>query len=89
MTATTHHANAREVSPGIWDVARPMRDSSPWHRWKQERACGKATGHCWHPESLIGWWCCMCSAGDDGMPSRECVYCYIAQKQQRTEGSGW
>lgn len=36
MTAPTiHHRTTREVSPGVQDIARPLRDSSPWQRWKQ------------------------------------------------------
>jgi hypothetical protein len=71
----THHASKRQVAPGIWDYARPLRNTSWWHRRKQERACRKTTGHCWHPDGLIGWWCCMCSADTDGMPPQNCVHC--------------
>jgi hypothetical protein len=78
MTAAIHHRTAREIAPGVWDVARPLRDTSLWHRWKQERACRKATGHCWHPEALIDWFCCLCGADTDGMPPQECVHCRAA-----------
>ena len=74
MTQVVHHQTTREVA-GTWEVARPLRDSSPWHRFKQERACRQATNHCFHPEGLIDWWCCMCSAETDGMPPQECVHC--------------
>lgn len=70
-----HHAVVRRVAPGVTEVVRPLRDTSWWHRWRQERACRRATGHCWHPEDLIGWWCCMCSGETDGMPKQECGYC--------------
>jgi hypothetical protein len=60
---------------GHWTVARPLHDSSWWHRVWQERACRKSTGHCWHPEAMIDWWCCMCSAEIDGLPPQRCRYC--------------
>lgn len=41
----------------------------------QQRSCRLATGHCWHPEALIDWWCCMCPAETDGMPPQECTVC--------------
>jgi hypothetical protein len=75
MTQALHHTNAREVAPGVWEVAKPLRDSSFWHRGVQERACRKATGHCFHPEDLIGWFCCLCAAETDGMPKQECALC--------------
>jgi hypothetical protein len=73
-----HHAVSTRSPEGAVYVARPLRDTSWWHRWKQERACRKGTGHCWHPEGLIDWWCCMCSAETDGMPEQECVHCLKA-----------
>jgi hypothetical protein len=75
VTTVTHHANLREVLPGQWVPARPLRDTSVLHRWRQERACRQQIGHCWHPEDLIGWWCCLCSAETDGMPAHNCRYC--------------
>ncbi len=70
-----HHQNLRRVSPGVSEVARPLRDTSWWHRWEAERACRKAYGHCWHPDGFVEWWCCMCSGETDGMPPQECVFC--------------
>jgi hypothetical protein len=59
------------------EVARPLRDSSWWHRWRQERACRKATGHCWHADEMgmIGWFCCCCGGETDGMPPQRCIHC--------------
>lgn len=73
-----HHTVKRKVG-GVLVVVRPLRDSSPWHRWKQERACRRDLGHCWHPESLIGWWCCECSAEIDGMPPQNCSFCLVEE----------
>jgi hypothetical protein len=71
-----HHATRAEVAPGIWDVARPIRDTSRPHRWRQERACRKALGHCWHPaDGMIAWFCCACGADEDGMPPQRCRIC--------------
>ena len=56
---------------GLWVVAQPMRDSSWWHRRKQERACHRVHGgHWWHPisGSLIDWFCCRCGKVTDGLP---------------------
>jgi hypothetical protein len=54
---------------GVMFPAKPLRDSSPWHRWKQQRACYKAGGHWWHPaDAMIAWFCCRCGAERDGMP---------------------
>jgi hypothetical protein len=50
--------------------------SSWWRRRKQERACGRATNHCWHPVGpMTGWFCCMCSADIEGMPPHKCTHC--------------
>lgn len=73
-----HHRVRREVAPGVWEVARPLRDTSWWHRRKQERACRKTLGHCWHPAGFVDWWCCECSAETDGMPAQECKICVRA-----------
>ncbi|MGX6604812.1 hypothetical protein ACWKSP_22190 [Micromonosporaceae bacterium Da 78-11] len=27
------------MATNAWDVAKPLRDSSPWHRWKRARVC--------------------------------------------------
>jgi hypothetical protein len=70
-----HHRTRREVAPGVWEIARPLRDTSWWHQWKRQRRCRRETGHCWHPEGLIDWWCCLCSGETDGMPPQECVHC--------------
>lgn len=69
-----HHTVKHEVG-GVWVVSRPLRDTSWWQRRKQERACRRRFGHCWHPEDLVGWWCCLCSAETDGMPPQRCAYC--------------
>lgn len=74
----SHHRQRREVAPGVWEIARPLRDTSWWHRWRAERACRKATGHCWHPDGFVDWWCCMCSADTDGMPEHRCTHCLTA-----------
>lgn len=79
-----HHSVKREVVPGVWEVARPLRDTSRWHRWRQERACRKTTGHCWHPDGFVDWFCCMCSANTDGMPPQRCVHC--AEPEDVTHG---
>lgn len=71
----SHHRVKVRSAAGTLEVARPLRDTSWWHRWRQERACRKATGHCWHPDGFVDWWCCMCSAGTDGMPPQRCVHC--------------
>jgi hypothetical protein len=75
MTQSLHHANAREVAPGLWQVAKPLRDTSPLHRWNRERACLKSLGHCWHPEDMIGWYCCECGGDTEGTPEQWCVHC--------------
>jgi hypothetical protein len=74
--AAVHHQNA-VLHGGLWTIARPLRDTNPWHRWRQERRCGKEVGHCWHPdyEDWIGWWCCMCSKETEGMPPQRCRHC--------------
>lgn len=72
---TTHHLNAAEIAPGVWQPARPLRDTSLWHRWRRERACRQTVGHCWHPESLIDWYCCECGGETDGQPPQKCVHC--------------
>ncbi|GAA0738601.1 hypothetical protein Drose_04375 [Dactylosporangium roseum] len=69
-----HHSTKAQVAPGIWDVARPLRGSW-WIQWQAERACRKAYGHCWHPEGLTDWWCCMCSADTEGAPPQRCKIC--------------
>jgi hypothetical protein len=78
-----HHATKRQIAPGIWGHARPLRDTSWWHRLKRERACRKTTGHCWHPDGLIDWWCCMCGADTEGSPPQNCVHC--VQMKRLTE----
>lgn len=75
MTQALHHASGRQVSPNFWEPDRPIRDTSPIDRWRREHACRKEVGHCWHPEGLIDWWCCLCAAEMDGMPSQACRYC--------------
>lgn len=68
-----HHTVGRESAVGVWEPARPERDSvRPWVR---ERACRIRTGHCYHPEGLVDWWCCMCGRDEQGMPEQKCVYC--------------
>jgi hypothetical protein len=70
-----HHSIQREVAPGYWEVAKPERDSSIWHRWRQERHCRTTLGHCFHPEGFSDWFCCECGAETDGMPPQRCCYC--------------
>lgn len=76
------HHSVKVRTAGLLLVARPLRDTSWWHRWKQERACRKATGHCWHPEGLVDWWCCMCSGETDGMPEQRCAHCLAVQPRE-------
>lgn len=71
----SHHTTQREVAPGVWHVARPAPLTSPVERWRRSRECRREFGHCWHPEGLIDWWCCMCSAETDGMPPQHCAFC--------------
>lgn len=75
MTGTNHHAARELTAAGTWKVARPLRDTSWWHQWRREWRCRRETGHCWHPEEMIDWWCCACSAATEGMPPQRCVYC--------------
>lgn len=70
----THHVTVRRVAPDVTEVARPLRGTG-WTQWRAERACRKSTAHCWHPEGMVDWWCCMCSADTDGMPEQRCTYC--------------
>lgn len=70
-----HSAKTQNLLPGIWEVARPLRDTSRWRRWRRERACRLTVGHCWHADSAWGWWCCECSADTEGMPERRCIHC--------------
>lgn len=86
----THHSIRVRVMPGRSEVARPLRDSSWWHRWRQERACRKMVGHCWHPDEqgMIGWFCCECGGEVDGMPKQECVHCTAAPAEpQECQGA--
>jgi hypothetical protein len=71
-----HHVNTILVN-GYWRPVRPLQDSSWWHRWRQEVACSRRTGHCYHLErgNWDLWWCCMCSHEADGMPDKRCIYC--------------
>lgn len=82
---TSHHTVRAEVAPGVWEIARPLRDTSRWHRWRQARACKQTVGHCWHAdsESLVGWWCCVCSTETDGMPDQRCVFCVRTEATSR------
>jgi hypothetical protein len=76
----SHHATRVRVATNRWEIARPLRDSSRWHRWRHERACGKASGHCWHSGEFLGWWCCLCSADCGGIPPQRCRYCLAAKR---------
>jgi hypothetical protein len=78
----THHASLTEAAPGVWQVARPLRDTSLWHQWRRERACRKTIGHCWHPEAFADWFCCVCSAETGGMPARQCAFCAATEGEQ-------
>lgn len=75
---TAHPRGVMRQIGTVWVVARPLRDTSWWHRWKQERRCRKVAGHCWHPDGLVDWWCCMCSGETDGMPPERCIHCLAA-----------
>lgn len=70
-----HHTTMMSRVPGRWEIARPWRDPSWLRRRKRERVCGRSVGHCWHPQDMIDWWCCMCSAETSGMPPQRCVQC--------------
>lgn len=80
MRRATHHTNVRcrTTAAGtiVYDVARPLR-AAGWTQWRRQRVCRKATGHCWHPaeNSLVDWWCCMCSGETEGMPADKCKHC--------------
>lgn len=69
------HHSVVERRGGLKVVARPLRDTSRWHRRKREDACRKTTGHCWHADGMVDWWCCICSADIEGMPPQQCIYC--------------
>lgn len=58
-------------------VAQPLRDTSWWHRRKQESNCLRALGHCWHAVhgSMTEWFCCTCAKLTKGMPSQNCAIC--------------
>lgn len=71
----SHHTVRREVIPGHWEVARPLKLSSPVEQWRRARECRREFGHCWHPEELTAWYCCMCGSDTEGMPSQECRFC--------------
>jgi hypothetical protein len=69
MTHPPHSAMVRGPVGTVEFPARPLVDSSPWHRWKARRACRAAGGHWWHPaDAMIEWFCCQCGADRDGMP---------------------
>lgn len=71
-TATVHHAvRVHQRGP----VERPARLPTYWAQTLRAWTCGYQTGHCWHPEVLIDWWCCMCAAMTDGWPPQRCVHC--------------
>jgi hypothetical protein len=72
---TAHPRGIMRQTGGVWFVARPLRDTSWLHRWLGERRCGKVAGHCWHPDSYVDWWCCMCSGETDGWPEQRCIHC--------------
>ncbi len=71
-----HHSTMANV-PGtkLWHVARPLRPTGWLLRRQIERDCRKRTNHCWHPEGMIDWWCCMCSGETEGMPGQQCMHC--------------
>lgn len=66
-----HHVTT-EVYPGMWVAARPIEDTSWWHRWRARRACRRAGGHWWHLDASgpawDTWYCCQCGAPGEGMP---------------------
>lgn len=63
-----HLVGRMMATPGYYEPAQPLR--APWglQRWRIEWACRKRGGHWWHPEGMIGWFCCQCGAERDGMP---------------------
>lgn len=75
VSAVNHHGVRLEVIPGHWEVARPARLASPVEQWRRSRECRREFGHCWHPQELILWWCCLCGTDIDGMPSQDCRFC--------------
>lgn len=72
---STHHATIREITPGLWDIAQPVRATGWWFRRRYERSCRINIGHCWHPTGMIDWWCCECGSETDGMPPQNCRLC--------------
>lgn len=79
-----HHRTMVRVGDRV-EIARPLRDSNWWHRWRQERACRKTVGHCWHADeqAMIGWFCCMCGGETDGMPPQRFVHCTAEPQECR------
>jgi predicted kinase len=52
-----------------------------------EWMCRQETNHCWHPDALIDWWCCMCGAEIDGMPPQKCRACAAREQHATATGS--
>lgn len=74
-----HHSIRAEVSPGIWQIAKPLRASSWLARRRQEHACAEQVGHCWHPE-VDRDWCCECGRDAPAVQPRLCQLCRAAQE---------
>lgn len=74
-----HHSTHASAAPnGPWEVARPLRVGW-WEQRVREWRCRRETGHCWHPEGMIDWWCCECSGETDGMPAQRCLLCPVGE----------
>jgi hypothetical protein len=70
---------------GLNVIIRPLR-AHGWTQWRAERRCRKTLGHCWHPEGLVDWWCCVCSAETAGMPVLQCRECKACDGEARDGG---
>lgn len=74
---TTHaeiiHLSAHDPKRLI--VPKPPRKKHFWDRMPEERECRKLWGHCYHPYSMIEWFCCMCGHESEGMPEDNCKIC--------------
>lgn len=65
---SVEHKNLREVAPGVWEAAIPLRPVG-WGGVVARRKCRKSGGHHWHAtDPMIGVGCCRCGARDDWRP---------------------
>jgi len=78
--ATVIHLSAHDPKRMI--VVKPAREVHWWKRWQAERECSKMWGHCYHPEGMVDWFCCMCGHEEDGMPEDECKICRMTTKDE-------